>query len=247
MLSEPEFKKRNLDMYLKALSKEYRKRAGRKGEAELILIGGASILLNYGFREMTTDIDAIIWADSCMKDAIHAVCDEFGLPKDWLNADFKRTTSYSEKLILHSKYYKTFSNVLRVRTVTAEYLVAMKLMAGRKYKHDMTDVVGVILEQAKQGEPLTMEKIVKAIEELYGSTDMLPDNSKNLLEKIFSENDLELLYNRCEAEEKENAEIFRDIKMNPRTMFKEGNISEIIEKVKQIQKKMHEDQTPDNR
>ena len=28
--------------------------------AEIILIGGASILINYGFREMTYDMDAII-------------------------------------------------------------------------------------------------------------------------------------------------------------------------------------------
>ena len=54
------FNKENLDTYLKALGKEYSKLGGRKMPAELILIGGAAILENYGFRDMTTDVDAII-------------------------------------------------------------------------------------------------------------------------------------------------------------------------------------------
>ena len=39
--------------------------------AEIILVGGAAILVNYGFRAMTTDIDAIIHAASSMKNAIN--------------------------------------------------------------------------------------------------------------------------------------------------------------------------------
>ena len=37
------------------------------------------------------------------------------------------------------KYYKTFSNVLQVRTISAEYLIVMKLMAGRQYKNDLSN------------------------------------------------------------------------------------------------------------
>ena len=60
MLSEPYFTKENLDQYLKELAKEFRKRNGKAIPAEIILVGGASVLINYGFREMTYDIDAII-------------------------------------------------------------------------------------------------------------------------------------------------------------------------------------------
>lgn len=56
-----------------------------------------------------------------------------------------KTASYTPKLRYYSKYYKTFSNVLTVRTVTAEYLVAMKLKSGRKYKNDLSDVVGYFM------------------------------------------------------------------------------------------------------
>lgn len=59
----------NLDEYLKEVAKEYRKMGGKFVPAEIILIGGAAVIANYGFREMTTDIDAIIHASSAMKAA----------------------------------------------------------------------------------------------------------------------------------------------------------------------------------
>ena len=47
-----EFTRDNLDIYLKAAAKEYRKLAGKEVPAELILVGGASVLINYGFRDI---------------------------------------------------------------------------------------------------------------------------------------------------------------------------------------------------
>lgn len=91
-----------------------------------------------------------------MKDAINAVGDRMGLPNGWLNADFRQTASYSPKLAEVSVYYRTFSNVVRVRTVSAEYLIAMKLRAGRRYKNDLSDVIGVVrhqLEEAQHSHP----------------------------------------------------------------------------------------------
>lgn len=126
------FTKHDMDNNLRELAKEFRKRNGTKIPAEIILIGGASILINYGFREMTYDIDAIIQSSGAMKDAIRSVGARLDLPVGWLNTDFVNTESYSPRLVEHSKYYKTFSNILQVRTVSAEYLVAMKLMAGRQ-------------------------------------------------------------------------------------------------------------------
>ena len=75
-----EFTKESIDLYLKEVAKEYRKQAGKKMPAELVLIGGASVLINYGFRNMTTDIDALIQAASAIKEAINRVGDRYGLP-----------------------------------------------------------------------------------------------------------------------------------------------------------------------
>ena len=52
MLSDTSFTKENLDSYLKELAKEYRKLNGKTMPAEIILIGGPSVLANYGFRNI---------------------------------------------------------------------------------------------------------------------------------------------------------------------------------------------------
>lgn len=56
------FSSENLDTYLKELAKEFRKINGKTVPAEVILVGGAAILANYGFRDKTYDVDAIIHA-----------------------------------------------------------------------------------------------------------------------------------------------------------------------------------------
>ena len=139
-----EFTRENIDTYLKAVAKEYRRLSGKDVPAELILIGGASVLINYGFRNMTSDIDALILAASSMKDAINTVGDKFHLPNGWFNADFEGTSSYTPKLVQYSEYYRTYSNIVSIRTVSAEYLVAMKLRSGRLYKNDLSDILGIL-------------------------------------------------------------------------------------------------------
>ena len=50
MSADKPFTKENLDYCLKELAKEFRKKNGTRMPAEIILIGGASILINYGFK-----------------------------------------------------------------------------------------------------------------------------------------------------------------------------------------------------
>ena len=88
------FNKENLNTYLSELAKQYRKLCGKAVKAEIILVGGAAVLANYDFRDMTTDVDALIQATSSMKDAINIVGDKYNLPNGWLNADFRHTASF---------------------------------------------------------------------------------------------------------------------------------------------------------
>lgn len=183
MLSDKPFTRDNLDRYLKELAKEYRKLSGKDSPVEITLIGGASVVINYGFRDMTYDMDAIINASSSIKDAASIVGDRYNLPNGWINDDFMRTTSYTPKIIQYSKYYHTYSNVITFRTVTGEYLVAMKLRSGREYKFDRSDVIGILLEQERNGDPLSMERIKKAVSDLYGSYDVLSDEIRSFIEQ----------------------------------------------------------------
>jgi len=227
-----EFTKENLNAYLSALAKEFRKLNGTKMPAEIILIGGASILANYGFRNVTTDIDAVIHATSAMKEAISRVGDIMGLPNGWLNTDFKKTKSYSDKLSEVSVFYKTFSNILTVRTVAAEHLIAMKLMSGRQYKNDLSDIAGILSEHKKRGGPITYAAIDRAVTVLYGGWTDIAQVSKDFIRDIFDGGDFEAVYARIREGEKKAREALLEFnEKNPDTL-NERNINDIIEQAK---------------
>jgi len=227
------FTRENLNDYLKALAKEFRRLNGTKMPAEIVLIGGAAILANYGFRELTYDMDAVIVSSDAMKQAINNVGDKLNLPRGWINTDFKRTESYSDKLLQVSVYYKTFSNTLQIRTVLAEYLVAMKLVSGRRYKNDISDIYGILWEHQKSGKPLSRVTIEQAILELYGSLEKLPKVSAELLEKVVDGGDFENLYKQSREDEKEAKELLVEFEQQYPKTLKTENIDSVLKQLKQ--------------
>ena len=248
MLSDKqfEFTKENLDQFLKALSKEYRKLVGKNMPAEIVIIGGASVLINYGFRNMTTDVDALILSASAMKDAIKHVRDEYDLPDGWLNSDFTNTDSYTPKLLEFSKYYRTYSNLVTIRTISAEYLIAMKLRSGRLYKNDLSDVLGILAEHEERGCPISEEKIHAAAIDLYGDWEALPESSRAFLVNIMKEGNFPLLYKEIASSERDTRALltkfekdhpgqvtktnFTDI---TKTIFKKSSRAAILEELSQ--------------
>lgn len=226
------FTKDNLDDYLKELAKEYRKLGGKSMPAEIILIGGASVLINYGFREMTTDIDAVIQAASTMKEAINHVGDRNNLPRGWINEDFKKTKSFSPKLIMYSTYYKSFSEVLQVRTIAAEYLVAMKLMSGRQYKNDLSDIIGILTEHKKLNKEISMEQIRTAVENLYEAWENIPQISQKFIEDVMRSGDFEAMQLEVSAEEIKARESLVEFQDNYPGAVNKDNVQNILEQLK---------------
>jgi len=241
MSSDTTFTKENLNSYLKELAKEFRRLNGTQMPAEIILIGGAAVLANYGFRDMTYDIDAVIVASSAMKEAVNHVGDRLGLPNGWLNMDFQKTKSYSAKIIEISTYYKTFSNILTVRTVAAEYLIAMKLMSGRQYKNDLSDVAGVLWEHQKNGNPLDRTAIAKAVITLYGENAELPAISQKFIDDAFISGDYEQVYRGIRESEKQAKETLLTFEKGYPDELKEDKISSILERAKQRRERDHDE------
>ena len=226
-----EFTKDNIDTYLKELAKEYRKLVGKNMPAEIILIGGASVLVNYGFRDMTTDIDALIQAASSMKDAINRVGDRYDLPNGWLNADFMNTASYSPKLIEFAEYYKTYSNVLEIRTVSAEYLIAMKLRSGRLYKSDLSDVLGILAEHEKRGNSITLEQIQKAAVNLYGDWKAIPVVSREYIRVVMERGNFQELYAETLSSERETKARLVQFEQSYPGVLDENNVDSVTESI----------------
>ncbi len=231
-MSSNQFTKENLDDYLKELGKQFRKLNGKNMRAEIILIGGAAILSNYGFRESTTDVDAIIRASSVMKDAINYVGDKFNLPNNWLNSDFKNTASYSEKLVEISIPYKTFSNILDIRTISAENLIAMKLVAGRKYKNDYSDIVGILLEHKKENDEISLEKIKKAVIYLFGDLNKIDKDATEFIENLFNDTNFEEIYKNISNDEINSKKLLIEFNKNYPKVTNDSNVDDILNSLK---------------
>ena len=163
-----------------------------------------------------------------MKDAINYVGDKFDLPNGWLNSDFMHTGSYSPKLDEFSLYYKSFYGVLSVRTISAEYLIAMKLRSGRKYKNDLSDVIGILAEHEKRGTPITLEKIDTAVVNLYGGWNDFPEDSKPFIEDALKNGNLENIYASVKNGEIESKDILIGFEKDYPKVAKESNINDIL-------------------
>jgi hypothetical protein len=135
-------------------------------------------------------------------------------------------------LVEYSKYYKTFANVLRIRTVSAEYLVAMKLMAGRQYKNDLSDIVGILVEQAERNKPLSFEIIKKAVIDLYDSYDKIPESSRNFIEAVYKKDDLPAFYKQCKELEYDNKDILVGFQENYPGVLNGDNLADILKAAK---------------
>jgi hypothetical protein len=111
--------------------------AARAGKViDLAVYGGSALTLVSNFRDSSWDIDAVASPDQhFIREAARTVAERHGWPADWLN-DGVRT--YLSPLAEDAKAHELFATYpneqqpgLRVYVPTAEYMLAMKLMALR--------------------------------------------------------------------------------------------------------------------
>jgi hypothetical protein len=108
-----------------ALSSELA-RDGRR--AEIVVVGGAALVLLFGARESTKDVDAYFVTPeaSIVREAARAVATRLELPADWLNDGAK---GYLVGVTTGDILYE--SETLTVRAASTAQLLAMKLAAWR--------------------------------------------------------------------------------------------------------------------
>ncbi len=167
MQSEGKITRENAFEIIKKFAAKYRKMLGRT-PAEIIIVGGGSIMLNYKFRDATQDFDVILKEVSGINDVIAQFADENDLPRDWMNTDFMKTPSYTATLREISTHYSTLNNgTLEIRTVSGVYLIAMKIKSRRNYRNDISDVSGILIEEYENGNPINSNMIFEAYRKLY--------------------------------------------------------------------------------
>jgi hypothetical protein len=110
--------------------------------------------------------------------------------------------------------------------------VAMKLMAGRQYKNDLSDIVGILVEQAERNEPLSFEIIKKAVIDLYDSYDKIPESSRNFIEAVYKKDDLPAFYKQCKELEYDNKDILVGFQENYPGVLNGDNLADILKAAK---------------
>lgn len=226
-----DIQKEMIDMYLKELAKEFKRITGRKTSAEIIIVGGGSVLLNYDFRMNSVDVDAFNTYDSAIKDAAKLVADKYNLSQQWLNDDFKKTPSYSPRLRQYSSYYKTFSNVLEIRTISREYLVAMKMVSGRKYKNDLSDILGILYYHYKNNDEITYQQIEKAVVDLYSNFNRIKEDVVEFVKTAIENKTFVDGYNLQKENEKSIKDNLIQFEEKYENVLSEDNIDDIINKL----------------
>lgn len=225
--------KENAYPILKAFAKEYKKQNGTSVPVELVIVGGGSILLNYGFREATQDFDIMVQSLGMIKNVSYRIADLYNLPDNWLNTDFMRTASYSDKLREVSKHFCSFNNgSLEFRTVNGEYLIAMKMVSAREYRNDISDVVGILIYMKNESENFSMDRIDYAINFLYGKReDVIKEDVYDKVKEYakWSVAELEKEYDVLTQMEKQTKQELIDINEKYQGAVKEESIDAVIE------------------
>ena len=104
-------------------------RLERRGVAgEINLLGGTAMVLAFQARQSTKDVDAIFAPAAVIREEALGVASDMELAEDWLNDAAKGFASPQGD-------FRGLADLefplLRVRAPTAEYLLAMKVMAAR--------------------------------------------------------------------------------------------------------------------
>ncbi len=127
-LSRPELKEA-----LRELSRELRLMGVK---AHLYIVGGAAISLAFDARRVTMDIDALILdGHGPVTDAARRIGRRRGWPTSWLNEQAVSAMPHEKDRRARTVYG---DEGLVVTSASAEYLLAMKVRAGRAA--DMTDI-----------------------------------------------------------------------------------------------------------
>ena len=161
--------KQDIEKYLELVGQEL----ATQGLAfELLLLGGAVMVIEVGNRESTQDIDTFFWPDfAAMAKAAAVVARREGLPDGWLNTAAAGFTYNFQKLPV-KKLWKKFPG-LEVYTASLEYILVSKLMASRLKNHEDIKALATQLQISKQKDMLTLVREYVSVEDI--SEDVLDE------------------------------------------------------------------------
>lgn len=143
-------------------------------KGEICLYGGAVMCLVFKARPATKDVDAIFEPVKFIRRAIAKIAERHDLRQDWLNLAVKMFVVEHERRILFN-----FPN-LKVFVPTADYLLAMKILAARADTEDVSDIK-FLLKEINYQQFAEVEELVRK----YYPKKEIKAETRFLLEELF--------------------------------------------------------------
>lgn len=164
----------DIEKYLRLVGQELQKQGL---SLEILLLGGAAMVIEVGNRESTQDVDTYFLPDfAAVAKAAAIVAAREGLPDGWLNSAAAGFT-YGFIKQPGRKLWKTFPG-LHVYTAALDYLLVTKIMAGRP--KDDVDIIA--LAKVLQ---ISMRKEVVVLVAQYVSKDQITTDVIRTIARCF--------------------------------------------------------------
>lgn len=108
----------------------------------------------------------------------------------------------------------------------------MKLMAGRQYKNDLSDVVGILIEQKNAEKEIRLDNIKRAADELYEGYENIPESSRTFIEAVYQTPDFSVLYEKIREDEMQNKDILLEFQEDYPDILNGDNLVDILKAAK---------------
>lgn len=156
---------------------------------ELCIYGGSAMMLAYGARETTKDIDIIAKPAEVAERLIRKVGERLGLGEGWLNSDVRQFVSDQGTFApLQIQELETSARRrLKITRPSASYLLAMKCLAGRSglpgFAGDLEDIGFLVRKMGLK----TAAGVEECLQRFYPSEALTP-KVRDFIAGILSEN-----------------------------------------------------------
>ena len=111
---------------------------------------------------------------------------------------------------------------------TISTYTCMKLRAFRQYKNDLSDIIGVLAEHEKRGDSISVERIERAVDNLYDSWDGFPDGAHDFITKALSTGDYEKVYALVRKNERDTKEQLIEFQESYPDVLKVENVDSVL-------------------
>ena len=108
----------------------------------------------------------------------------------------------------------------------------MKLVSARPYKNDLSDIVGILAEHQRLENPMTFEKIQRAVVELYGSAEQVSEEIWTMVKDAVDHPNAGELYQKYREAEMETKDLLVDFEQKYPKVLKEDNLAAIVAQAK---------------